>query len=133
MFLRHSYLSRGYYADQLERWLSFFPVENFLVLWSEDFFTRPNEALDRIAEFLSISPARFSGVDRNYSIPAVVQKDMPGRTAESMPAWAIARLQQENKRLLELLGRRLPSVGLPPWLTASGESSGEFVPVARVG
>jgi hypothetical protein len=50
-----------------------------------------------------------------------------------MPAWAIARLQQENQRLLELLGRRLPHVGLPPWLTADGESSDEFVPVARAG
>jgi hypothetical protein len=62
-----------------------------------------------------------------------MQKDTPGLTAESMPAWASARLQQENKRLLELLGRRLPHVGLPPWLTANGESSGEFVSVARVG
>ena len=137
MFLRYSYMSRGYYADQLERWLSFFPVENFLVLWSEHFFAKPSEALDRISEFLSISPRRFSGVDRNYSIPAVVQKDTPGRTAESMPAWAIARLQQENRRLLELLRRRLPHVGLPPWLTGSEQSSSNssspFGHVARVG
>lgn len=133
MFLRYSYMSRGYYADQLERWLSFFPVENFLVLWSEDFFAKPSEALDRISEFLSISPRRFSGVDRNYSIPAVVQKDTRGRTAEAMPAWAIARLQQENTRFLELLRRRLPHVGLPPWLTENGQSSGTFVQMARVG
>jgi Sulfotransferase domain len=133
MFLRYSYMSRGYYADQLERWLSFFPVENFLVLWSEDFFAKPSEALDRISEFLSISPRRFSSVDRNYSIPAVVQRDTPVRTAEAMPAWAIARLQQENTRLLELLRRRLPHVGLPPWLTENGQSSGTFVQMARVG
>jgi hypothetical protein len=135
MFLRYSYMSRGYYADQLERWFSFFPVENFLVLWSEDFFTEPFDALDRISEFLSISPRRFSGVDRNYSIPAVVQKDTPGRTAGSMPAWAIARLEQENKKLLELLRCRLPHVGLPPWLTESEQSpssaSGTSAQVAR--
>jgi Sulfotransferase domain len=135
MFLRYSYMSRGYYADQLERWLSFFPVENFLVLWSEDFFTKPNEVLDRISEFLSISPRRFSSVDRNYSIPAVVQKDTRGRTAEPMPAWAIARLEQENKKLLELLRCRLPHVGLPPWITESEQSpssaSGTSAQVAR--
>ena len=53
----------------------------------------------------------------------------------SMPAWAIARLQQENRRLLEVLRRRLPHVGLPPWLTASEQSSsnssGPFGQVAR--
>jgi Sulfotransferase domain len=137
MYFRYSYMSRGYYADQLERWLSSFPVENFLVSWSEDFFTRPSEALDTISEFLSISPRRFSGVDRNYSIPAVDQKDTRARTAESMPAWAIARFGQENKRLRELLRRRLPHLALPGWLADGAQNPstipGAFGQVARGG
>jgi hypothetical protein len=120
MFLRYSYMSRGYYADQLETWLSFFPIENILVLWSEDFFARPDKALDTVSEFLSIRPGRFSGVDRNYSVPAAVPKDPRGPTADAIPEWALARFEQENKRLRELLHARLPHVELPSWLKESG-------------
>lgn len=136
MFLRYSYMSRGYYADQLERWLSFFPVEKFLVLWSEDFFAKPADALDTVSEFLSIRPGRFSGIERNYSIGGVVPQHPRGRTAEAMPEWALARFEQENKRLRELLRRRLPHVGLPSWLGESGPGranvSGAFGHVAGV-
>lgn len=136
-FLRYSYVSRGYYADQLDRWLSYFPAENFLILWSEDFFAKPLAALDTISEFLSISPRRFSGVERNYSIPTIAQKASPERTAALIPAWVSARLQQENKRLLELLRTRLNAVELPAWLADNGQSPSNppdtFGQVARVG
>lgn len=136
MFLRYSYMSRGYYADQLERWLSFFPVEKILVLWSEHFFAKPAAALETVSEFLSIRPGRFSGVERNYSISAAVPDHPRGRTAEALPEWALARFEQENKRLRELLRRRLPQVGLPSWLKESGPDSanvaGAFGQVAGV-
>jgi hypothetical protein len=136
MFLRYSYMSRGYYADQLERWLSFFPIGKCLLLWSEDFFARPDETLETVSEFLSIRPGRFSGVERNYSISAVVPKHPRGLTAEAMPEWALARFEQENKRLRELLRRRLPHLRLPSWLRESGPGSanvsGAFGQVAGV-
>jgi len=49
-----SYLSRGLYADQLERWLEFFPREQMLIIKSEDFFTTPQEVFDRVSDFLDI-------------------------------------------------------------------------------
>jgi hypothetical protein len=117
-FLYHSYLARGHYADQLERWLEVYPVRNFLVLWSEDLFAKRIETLDTIADFLSISPGRFSGVERNYSMPARVERNPKTRRDDpaSMPDWAVARFQKENQRLQELLRDRLPAAGLPPWL-----------------
>jgi Sulfotransferase domain len=123
MFLRYSYMTRGYYAGQLEKWLSCFSIENILVLWSEDFFVRPYEALDTISQFLWIRPRKFSGVDRNYSIPAVLRKDARDRNMDALPEWVIARFEQENKRLLELLRRRLPHLPLPGWLAESAQSS----------
>lgn len=137
MFLRFSYMSRGYYADQMERWLSLFPAENFLVLWSEDFFSRPSRALDMISEFLAISPGKFSGVERNYSISPLVRNDPRGRMEGSMPAWVLARFEQENRRLRQLLRSRLPAARLPPWLTedrpTSSIASDDFGQVSRVG
>jgi hypothetical protein len=123
LFFRYSYMSRGYYAGQLEKWLSCFPIENILLLWSEDFFARPYEALDAISEFLWIRPRGFSGVDRNYSIPAALPKDPRERTIDPLPDWVLARFEQENKRLRELLRQRLPDVSLPGWLAESAQRS----------
>jgi Sulfotransferase domain len=52
----HAYVSRGLYADQLERWFQHFPRERFLVLRSEDFFTQPAEAYARALAFLGLDP-----------------------------------------------------------------------------
>ena len=51
----HSYLTRGHYAEQLERWLEHFPREQLLVLESERFFrcarpsARRNDAVSEAA------------------------------------------------------------------------------------
>lgn len=120
-FLYHSYLARGHYADQLVRWLEVFPVRNFLILWSDDLFSDPDGTLNTIAQFLSIRPGRFSGVERNYSMPARVERNPRGPNEAEMPAWAVARFQEENKRLVNLLRERLPVAGLPPWLSENGQ------------
>lgn len=65
-FFRFSYIARGYYAEQLERWLSTFPASQFLVLDAEDLYTRPDDVLHNICHFLDIdrwAPPEF----RNYS------------------------------------------------------------------
>jgi hypothetical protein len=51
-----SYLARGNYAPQLERWLTVYPRESLLVLRSEDLFHVPAETFARVAEFLGITP-----------------------------------------------------------------------------
>ena len=51
---RISYVARGRYAEQLERWLEFFPREQLLVLVSEELVTEPEEAMSSVARFLGI-------------------------------------------------------------------------------
>jgi hypothetical protein len=51
----HSYLARGIYADQLERWFEHFSREQFLILRSEDFARRPRKVFRRCEEFLGIT------------------------------------------------------------------------------
>ena len=52
---RHSYVDRGFYAEQLRRYLHFFPREQILVLRSEAFRADSKAVLDRIARFLGVS------------------------------------------------------------------------------
>jgi hypothetical protein len=52
----NSYLSRGFYSPQLQRWLALFPQEQFLFIQSEHFFTSPQEHLNSVFRFLGLSP-----------------------------------------------------------------------------
>lgn len=52
-----SYLARGRYAEQLERWLELFPRERLLVLRFEDLVRDPLGVLNSTLEFLALPPA----------------------------------------------------------------------------
>jgi hypothetical protein len=51
---RFSYLARGRYAEQLERWLACYPRERLLVLRSEDLAAEPSASLRRALAFLGL-------------------------------------------------------------------------------
>jgi hypothetical protein len=50
----YSYLARGIYVDQLQRWMNSFPQEQFLILKSEDFYATPERKLKEIFLFLGL-------------------------------------------------------------------------------
>lgn len=50
-----SYLARGRYAEQLERWYGRFPRAHVLVLRAEDLFREPGATFERVQEFLGLS------------------------------------------------------------------------------
>jgi hypothetical protein len=57
---RHfSYLHRGHYAEQLLHLQERFPVENMLILQSEDMFRQPNETLATAWRFLGLEPVHL--------------------------------------------------------------------------
>jgi hypothetical protein len=65
-FRRYSYVTRGLYADQVQRWLDAFPRSQLLFLESERFFAEPEFVLRRILQFVGAEewfPSEF----RNYS------------------------------------------------------------------
>ena len=55
-FRRHAYLSRGRYAEQIERLLRYFPAEQLLLLRSEELRADHAGTLRRVHEFLGVSP-----------------------------------------------------------------------------
>lgn len=95
---RFSYLARGVYIDQLERWFSHFPAEQILVLRSEDLFEDPASVTETVSAFLGI-PARRPRKPRRYY----------GATYPNLAPSTRALLsdyyREHNRRLYDYLGR----------------------------
>ena len=96
---RHrSYLSRGLYAEQLERWFAHFPPEQLLVLRAEDFAARPTEVYAEVVEFLRLRPWLPKNFrNRNLGSYAPIDPALRARLEE--------HFAKPNARLAALLGR----------------------------
>ncbi len=100
-YLHFTYLTRGRYAEQLERWFALFPRDQILIVKSETFYSDPAGELTRIGQFLGLDPADprayISSFDRRNA----------GRYEPMAPATR-ARLTEyfapHNERLCQLLG-----------------------------
>lgn len=53
-YRHHSYLARGRYAEQLERYLELFPASRFLLLEAEAFYSDPGAVTRRVWSFLGV-------------------------------------------------------------------------------
>ena len=96
----HSYVSRGRYAEQLERWLAVFPREQLLVVRTEDLGERPAETYASILSFLGADPHELP------EYPRVFDRDYEPMRPETRAALA-ATFVEPNRRLESLLGRNL--------------------------
>jgi hypothetical protein len=61
----YSYVARGSYAGQIERFRARFPEEQLLVLFHEELQADPKAALARCAGFLGLDPQGFAGAERS--------------------------------------------------------------------
>lgn len=97
---RQSYVSRGRYAEQLERWLALFPREQLLVLTSEEMWAAPDESMITVTRFIGAPDWRRPTYPRQSF---GTHEPMATRTREQL-----ARIfEPENRRLEALLGRTL--------------------------
>jgi hypothetical protein len=92
-----SYLARSRYAEQLERWLALFPVDQFLFLKAEDLLADPQRAYEATYRFLGL-PSHRAEVGRLNVSPA--HDSMPGDVRESL----VDYFRPHNERLYELVG-----------------------------
>lgn len=103
---RFSYLARGRYAEQLERWYGFYARDRIHVVCFEYFVREPLAALNGTLAFLGLPPAESVRLEprnaRRY--PAVAEA-----TAERLREY----YEPHNRRLEALLGRQ-PGTGTRP-------------------
>jgi hypothetical protein len=97
---RNSYVERGLYLVQIERWQKYFPLEQLLILESGQFFRQPADVYARALEFLELPPWR----------PAQFGNRYPGRYRDPMNAATRRKLVEffapHNERLYAHLGTR---------------------------
>jgi Sulfotransferase domain len=96
----YTYLARGRYAEQLERWLAVFPREQLLIVASDELAVEPGETYARVLEFLDAPAHALGSYPRVYEQSyAEMRPDTRRRLAE--------HFAEPNRRLYELLGRDL--------------------------
>jgi hypothetical protein len=95
-----TYVARGRYAEQLERWYATFPAEQLLVLTNEELAERPGETYARVLDFLGAAPHALD------AYPRVFDREYPDMSAATRTRLA-AVFAEPNRRLSELLGRDL--------------------------
>jgi hypothetical protein len=94
----HSYVARGRYAEQLERWFDRFGRDRFLVERSEDFFADPDAVARRVQAFLGLPP-------RDVGPYEVFNQFTSGSMDPEMRSRLRSEFASSNARLAEFLGR----------------------------
>lgn len=97
--LHYSYLARGRYVEQLEKWFKFFPREQMLILASEEIYTSPTTAYRKATEFLGLSdwtPNDFKAYKQG------AYEEMPASTRKHL----IDYYCPYNQRLYDYLNRK---------------------------
>jgi hypothetical protein len=93
----HSYLARGCYAEQLDRWRARFDDQQLLVLSSERFFREPEAIFARVLDFLEL-PAFTPGAYEKHN--AHEYRQMGDRVRGRL----LEHYREPNRRLYESIG-----------------------------
>jgi lipopolysaccharide transport system ATP-binding protein len=96
--VHHSYVERGFYAEQLERWFSLFPRDQFLILTSRELSDDPAGTMARVSTFLGVPECRSGTYAR---LSAGEYEPMAPETRERLASV----FEPHNRRLEQLLGQ----------------------------
>lgn len=96
---RYSYVARGRYAEQIERWFEVYPRDRFLLLRTEDLEHDTANAYARTLAFLGLRPWTPPSFER------LSQRSGRSQTADAVLASRLEReFRSHNERLTRLLG-----------------------------
>ncbi|MDH3301254.1 MAG: sulfotransferase domain-containing protein [Acidimicrobiia bacterium] len=95
----HSYVSKGRYADQIERLFRHYPRDQVMILQSEAFYRDPTRVLAEVTDWVDLPPVELTGSDdRNGHDYTPMDRAMRDQL--------VALYRKPNERLFELIGRR---------------------------
>ena len=97
-YRKHSYLARGFYAEQLENWFRHYGRKQFLILATEDLRKSPQQTLDQIFDFLGVRPFRVGNL-KNRNVGNYKEMN------EDTRKFLIEYFKPHNERLSKLLQR----------------------------
>lgn len=99
-FQMHSYKTRGLYAQQIRRWLQYFPHEQMLILESSEFYKNTDEVYARVLDFLGLQPFHLQQYEAKL-VGGYREKMSP-----EMRAQLLEYFKPHNEDLYKLLGQR---------------------------
>lgn len=103
--LRFSYVARGRYVEQLERWYAHFPRKQFLILDSNSLFVDPAAVVHQVCEFLGLQQWAPSVLtNHSYASEAERRKSQAVRVPETPRTDLEDRFADANDGLEELTG-----------------------------
>lgn len=95
----YKYIWRGMYIEFIQKWMMYFPAENFLILKSEDFYQHPQIEMKKVFDFLQIrdfSMSEFKPYNQGLYQPI----------PEAVRTQLSTFFHVHNQRLEEFLGRK---------------------------
>ena len=100
-FRAYSYLPRGIYADQLERWFKYYNRKQFLVLAAENLRKNRQQTMDQIFDFLEVPPFQVGegGDLRDENVGSYEEME------ESTRKLLVEYFKPHNEKLYKLLQR----------------------------
>lgn len=97
--LRYSYAHRGLYMQQIDRWLKYFPIQNFLFINSDKMKQKPNEVVNRVFAFLGLP-----GIALDDLTPRHVGNYNKSIDLETK-FFLLSKLRLDSERLLSFMGK----------------------------
>lgn len=94
----YSYLSRGLYLEQLQRWAQVFRRDQMLILRAEDLFVDPSSTFKQVCEWLQLRPIHLPEFKRR-------NQGQYAAMSQSTRRQLLAFFEPHNQRLYQHLGR----------------------------
>ncbi len=98
---KFSYISRGFYDEQIERWYKHFDESQILLVDSLELFTNPHGTLAKVTEFLCIS--------QNYNFDTSVKLNFGNqkkKISDDLNFYLKSIYESHNVRLEQITGRK---------------------------
>jgi hypothetical protein len=99
-YRKYSYLSRGIYVDQLQRWHKYFAPNQLLVLRSEDLFADPIGTVEIVHQFLNLPKCEMNITSLTEERNSLSYSPMAPATRQRLEQF----FEPHNRRLYEYLG-----------------------------
>ncbi len=76
----YSYVNRGLYSDQLKNWLQYFPLEQMMIIKSEDFFQNTEVIVKQVLDFLQLEESsNIKFINKNKGVPGKFKEETRNR------------------------------------------------------
>jgi hypothetical protein len=95
-----SYLQTGLYAKHLKKWAEFFPIENILILHSQDLYDNPQDVFIQVQMWLGLDTIKISQYD-TYMQGKYGKKKMPEKIRQRLREY----YKEPNEELYSMLGK----------------------------